>query len=89
MHCWNGSFYSNLVLASPVEEDPQSYNSGATGGLSFSINSPRKNEGNRRKENDERNQKPISSVDDRKRIKVKNVKTYNISNCQNNNIIIS
>ena len=79
MHCWSSSFDSNLVLASPVEEDPQNYNSGATGGLSFSINSPRKNEGNRRKENDDRDQKPSSSVDDRKRIKVMSIKCYNIS----------
>jgi hypothetical protein len=70
IHCWSSSFHSSLVLASPVEEDPQSYDSGATGGLSFSINSPRKNEGNRRKENDDRGQKPVGSVDDRKRIKV-------------------
>ena len=74
MHCWSSSFYSHLALASPVEEDPQSYDSGATGGLSFSINSPRKNEGNRRTENDDRGQKPVGSVDDRKRIKVMLIK---------------
>ena len=70
MHCWSSSFYSNMVVASPVEEDPQTYNAGANGGLSFSINSPRKNDGSRRQGNDDRDQKPISSVDDRKRIKV-------------------
>ena len=60
---------NSLVLANPVEEDPQNYGARANDGMSFSINSPRKSDRNREKEN-RANQK-ISPLDaDRKGIKV-------------------
>ena len=67
--CWS-LFCYNLVLASPVEEEPPNSNSGSTGSLSFSINSPRQTDGQRIKGSDEREQQASSSSDARKGIKV-------------------
>merc|ERR1712183_855372 len=60
------------VSAIPVEEDPQSYSSGANGGLSFSINSPRKTDAaDQRNTQDQRSQQQRASNGDRKGIKVR------------------
>ena len=56
------------VGAIPVEEDPQSFSSGANDGLSFSINSPRKTD--QRNTQDQRSQQQRASNGDRKGIKV-------------------
>ena len=59
------------VAAIPVEEDPQSFSSGANGGLSFSINSPRKTDAaDQRNTQDQRSQQQRTSNGDRKGIKV-------------------
>ena len=59
------------VAAIPVEEDPQSFSSGANGGLSFSINSPRKADAaDQRNTQDQRSQQQRGSNGDRKGIKV-------------------
>ena len=59
------------VGAIPVEEDPQSFSSGANGGLSFSINSPRKTDAaEQRNTQDQRSQQQRASNGDRKGIKV-------------------
>ena len=59
------------VAAIPVEEDPQSFSSGANGGLSFSINSPRKTDAaDQRNTQDQRSQQQRASNGDRKGIKV-------------------
>ena len=55
----------------PVEEDPQSFSSGANDGLSFSINSPRKTDAaDQRNTQDQRSQQQRASNGDRKGIKV-------------------
>ena len=60
---------TSMVLASPVEEDPQNYGLNANEGRSFSLNSPRKSDRNGGKSN-RANQK-MSPIDaDRKGIKV-------------------
>ena len=59
------------AAAIPVEEDPQSFSSGANGGLSFSINSPRKTDAaDQRNTQDQRSQQQRGSNGDRKGIKV-------------------
>ena len=59
------------VGAIPVEEDPQSFSSGANDGLSFSINSPRKTDAaDQRNTQDQRSQQQRASNGDRKGIKV-------------------
>ena len=59
------------VAAIPVEEDPQSFSSGANDGLSFSINSPRKTDAaDQRNTQDQRSQQQRASNGDRKGIKV-------------------
>ena len=59
------------AAAIPVEEDPQSFSSGANGGLSFSINSPRKTDAaDQRNTQDQRSQQQRASNGDRKGIKV-------------------
>ena len=59
------------VGAIPVEEDPQSFSSGANDGLSFSINSPRKADAaDQRNTQDQRSQQQRGSNGDRKGIKV-------------------
>ena len=66
--CWTSLCCSSLVAASPVEEDPQNFNTGATG--SFSLNSPRNNDGHRQRGNGKNNQPPISPGNSRQGIKV-------------------
>ena len=58
---------NNLAVASPVEEDPQNYNSRANEG--FSLNSPRKSDRSRGHKN-RGNKKTASSDTDSKGIKV-------------------
>ena len=59
---------AHSAAAIPVEEDPQSFSSGANDGLSFSINSPRKTD--QRNTQDQRSQQQRASNGDRKGIKV-------------------
>merc|ERR1712179_422245 len=59
---------NNLAVASPVEEDPQNYNSRANEG--FSLNSPRKSDRSRGNKN-RGNKKTASSDTDSKGIKVR------------------
>ena len=65
------SLSDHSVGAIPVEEDPQSFSSGANGGLSFSINSPRKTDAaDQRNAQDQRSHQQRASNGDRKGIKV-------------------
>ena len=62
---------AHSAAAIPVEEDPQSFSSGANDGLSFSINSPRKTDSaDHRNTQDQRSQQQRASNGDRKGIKV-------------------